>query len=46
MAEYKDMIYRITKDEVLQAAQHYLNPKNMVIAVAGPDNGNAESDVE
>ncbi len=46
MAEYKDMIYRITKDDVLQAAQHYLNPKNMVIAVAGPDNGNAESDVE
>ncbi len=36
LAEYKDMIYRISKDDVLRAAQRYLDPKNMVIAVAGP----------
>ncbi len=36
LAEYKDMIFRISKDDVLNAAQHYLDPTNMVIAVAGP----------
>ncbi|MCY4539774.1 MAG: pitrilysin family protein [Chloroflexi bacterium] len=36
LAEYKDMIYRISGDDVLKAAQRYLDPKNMVIAVAGP----------
>ncbi len=37
LAEYKDMIYQISKDDVLKAAQRYLDPKNMVIAVAGPE---------
>ncbi|MCY4072949.1 MAG: pitrilysin family protein [Chloroflexi bacterium] len=37
LAEYKDMIYQISKDDVLKAAQGYLDPKNMVIAVAGPE---------
>lgn len=36
LAEYKDMIYRISIDDVLKAAQRYLDPNNMVIAVAGP----------
>ncbi len=36
LAEYKDKIYQISKDDVLAAARHYLDPKNMVIAVAGP----------
>lgn len=36
LAEYRDMIYQISKDDVLQAAQNYLDPKNLVIAVAGP----------
>ena len=37
LARYHDMIYRITKDDLLQAAQHYLRPEGMVVAVAGPD---------
>ena len=37
LAEYKDMIYQISRDDLLRAAQHYLDPKNMVIAVAGPE---------
>ncbi|MCY4018817.1 MAG: pitrilysin family protein [Chloroflexi bacterium] len=37
LSEYRDMIYQITQDDVLGAAQHYLDPTNMVIAVAGPE---------
>lgn len=37
LARYHDLIYSITKDDLLAAAQHYLRPANMVVAVAGPD---------
>jgi zinc protease len=37
LANYKDMIYSITKDDILKAAQNYLKPDEMVIAVAGPE---------
>ena len=37
LAQYEDLIYGITKDDLLSAAQNYLRPENMVIAVAGPD---------
>jgi len=37
LANYQDMIYSITKDDLLRAAQNYLRPEGMVVAVAGPD---------
>ena len=37
LADYKDKIYRITKEDMLAAAQNYLKPAEMVIAVAGPE---------
>lgn len=37
LANYEDMIYGITKDDLLRAAQNYLRPEGMVVAVAGPD---------
>lgn len=40
LATYKDMIYNITKDDLLNAAQRYLKPDEMVIAVAGPEYAN------
>jgi zinc protease len=35
--KYHDMIYSLTKEHLLVAAQHYLNPDALVIAVAGPN---------
>ncbi|MDE2945963.1 MAG: pitrilysin family protein [Chloroflexota bacterium] len=37
LAQYKDLIYSIGKEDLLRAAQKYLRPENMVIAVAGPE---------
>lgn len=37
LADYKEKIYRITKEAMLAAAQNYLKPTEMVIAVAGPE---------
>jgi len=37
LADYKEKIYRITKEDMLEAAQNYLKPAEMVIAVAGPE---------
>jgi zinc protease len=37
LADYHDMIYSITREDLLAAAQHYLNPDALVIAVAGPN---------
>ncbi|MCY3917130.1 MAG: pitrilysin family protein [Chloroflexi bacterium] len=37
LANYEDMIYGITKEDLLRAAQKYLRPEGMVVAVAGPD---------
>jgi zinc protease len=34
---YRDTIYRLTKEDLLIAAQRYLNPEALVIAVAGPN---------
>ncbi len=36
LAEYRDKVYQITKDDVLGAARRYLDAKKLVIAVAGP----------
>lgn len=35
--KYRDMIYRLSKEDLLNAAQRYLNPKALVIAIAGPN---------
>jgi predicted Zn-dependent peptidase len=40
LAHYHDAIYAISRDDVLEAARHYLDPERFVIAVAGP-NGKA-----
>ena len=37
LANYDDMIYSITKADLLRAARNYLRPERMVVAVAGPD---------
>ncbi len=37
LANYHDMIYGVTKEDLLRAAQNYLRPVGMVVAVAGPD---------
>lgn len=37
LANYDDMIYRITKADLLRAARNYLRPEQMVVAVAGPE---------
>jgi zinc protease len=39
LLKYRDMIYSLTKDDLLAAAQHYWNPEAFVLAVAGPDEG-------
>ena len=36
LADYRDSIYRITKEDLLKAARNYLKPAEMVTAVAGP----------
>ena len=43
LANYKDAIYRITKEDTLAAARNYLKPAEMVIAVAGPEYANHQS---
>ncbi len=37
LAQYKDMIYSITKEDMLAAAQRYLKLDEIVVAVAGPE---------
>lgn len=34
---YRDLMYGYTRDDLLAAAQHYLKPGALVIAVAGPE---------
>ena len=36
LADYKDSIYRITKEDLLKAARNYLKPTEMATAIAGP----------
>lgn len=38
LVNYHEVIYKLTADDLLNAAQHYLNPDALVIAVAGPNN--------
>lgn len=45
LAKYDELIYRITKEDVLRAAQRYLLPERMVVAVAGPERENSEAAV-
>ncbi len=37
LLDYEAMIYRISREDVLQAAQRYLSAEDMVVAVAGPE---------
>jgi zinc protease len=37
LVNYHSRIYSLTKTDLLKAAQHYLNPDALVIAVAGPE---------
>ena len=37
LANYKESMYSVTKEDILKAAQNYLKPDEMVIAVAGPE---------
>jgi len=46
LANYDDLIYGVTKDDVLRAAQAYLPRDRMVVAVAGPDLGENENDAQ
>jgi zinc protease len=39
LLKYRDLIYSLTKDDLLAAAQRYWNPEAFVLAVAGPDEG-------
>ena len=43
LANYKNMVYSITKDDILKAARNYLKLNEMVIAVAGPEYVNYKS---
>jgi zinc protease len=37
LLSYRSRIYALTRDDLLHAAQHYLRPDALVIAVAGPE---------
>lgn len=37
LLKYREMIYALTPDDLLAAAQHYLHADNLVVAVAGPE---------
>ena len=37
LANYDQMIYSLTKKDLLRAAQKYLRPERMIVAVAGPE---------
>jgi zinc protease len=39
LLSYRDMILRLTPDDLLAAAAHYVNVDNLTISVAGPDRG-------
>jgi zinc protease len=36
LLSYQDMIMGITKDDIQRVAQHYIQPENVVVSVAGP----------
>ncbi|MFN8530939.1 MAG: pitrilysin family protein [Anaerolineae bacterium] len=37
LVNYRDTIYQLTSADLLAAAQHYLHPDKVVIAIAGPE---------
>ncbi|NDJ59760.1 MAG: insulinase family protein [Chloroflexi bacterium] len=37
LANYRDLIFGLTKDDLMAAAQRYLNPDALVIGLAGPE---------
>ena len=37
LVTYHDLIYGLTRDDLLAAARHYLNPEALVVGVAGPE---------
>jgi len=37
LLKYHDMMYSLTRDDLLAAAQRYLNPDALVVAIAGPE---------
>ncbi len=37
LVNYRDLIYRLTRADLLNAARHYLNPDALVIGIAGPE---------
>jgi len=39
LVNYHDMIYGLTRDDLHEAAKHYLNPDALVVSVAGPEIG-------
>lgn len=44
LADYEATVYRIGKDDLLDAAQRYLGAEDMVIAVAGPERDSSPID--
>ena len=44
LANYEATVYQIGKDDLLRAAQRYLGAEDLVIAVAGPERDNSQSD--
>lgn len=44
LVNYRATIHRLTRDDLLQATRRYLNPEALVIAVAGPQPGEADAD--
>jgi zinc protease len=37
LLNYRDEVNALTKDDLLKAAQRYLNPDALVVAIAGPE---------
>jgi zinc protease len=37
LVTYRDQIYSLTKEDLLAASRHYLNPDALIIGIAGPD---------
>jgi zinc protease len=37
LVKYRDMIYSLTREQLLAAAQHYLNPDALIVSIAGPN---------
>jgi zinc protease len=40
---YSGLVQSITREQILQVAQHYLNPERLAVAVAGPTPNSASA---